>query len=88
MSYSTGLSDSRAISQSDSNLLSSRFDQGNVGLRRNQSVDDIDMETKRSKGFFYKLVRPWKWHRKKKKNSKAGDQNSGELMFKMLGWII
>ncbi len=71
MAYSTGgLADSRVISQSDSNLLSSRQDENLGKMRRNSSVDDIDT-SKRGKGFLYRLVRPWKWHRKKKKSSKT-----------------
>ncbi len=70
MAYSAGLADSRVISQSDSNLLNSRQDENFGKMRRNSSVDDMD-GSKRGKGFLYRLVRPWKWHRKKKKSSKT-----------------
>ncbi len=85
MAYNTGLADSRAMSQSDSNLLSSsrpRPSEQVGSMRRNSSVDDMDT-SKRGKGFLYRLVRPWKWHRKKKKNSKSDSsgQNSGECIY-------
>lgn len=83
MAYSTGpgLADSRVISQSDSNLLNSSRQDENLGkMRRNSSVDDMDT-SKRGKGFLYRLVRPWKWHRKKKKTSKTDNTGpNGECL--------
>lgn len=68
----SGLADTRVKSQSDSNLLTLS---GNGNLRRNSSMDDMDC-VKKNKGFLYRLVRPWKWHRKKKKTSM--DDSSGQ----------
>ncbi len=81
MAFNTGLADSRAMSQSDSNLLSSRPSEELGSMRRNSSVDDM-ATSKRGKGFLYRLVRPWKWHRKKKKTSKSdSSEHSGECMY-------
>ena len=77
MAYSSALADTRVISQSDSNLLTSRPGEGN--LRRNCSVDDMESSAKSGKGFLYRLVRPWKWRKKKKSKSESAAQNRGEF---------
>jgi len=65
--------DTRARSQSDSDLLAPKPNQnglyGSGSLKRNSSMDEISRQTKR-KGFFYRLVRPWKWRKPKRNKSK------------------
>lgn len=75
MAYSSNLADSRVKSQSDSDLLNPNSDEGRGRFRRNSSMDDMD--TSKKKGFLYHLVRPWKWHRKKKKSTGSRDDGGG-----------
>ena len=64
-------------SQSDSDLLAPKQGNNGVfqhgGMRRNTSVDDFETGSKK-RNFLHKLVRPWKW-RKKKKNGKGAFKN-------------
>lgn len=77
MAYSTALADTRVMSQSDSNLLTSKPGEGHI--RRNSSVDDMESSAKSGKGFLYRLVRPWKWRKKKKSKGDSAPQNRGEF---------
>ena len=72
MANSSGFAASKVRSQSDSNLLGSSMPEGNGAVqggsfRRNISVEDLEYNTKK-RNFFYKLVRPWKWRRKRRTN--------------------
>lgn len=72
MADSSSFAASKVRSQSDSNLLGSAKPEENGAaqggsFRRNVSVEDLDYNTKK-RNFFYKLVRPWKWRRKRRTN--------------------
>ncbi len=72
MANSSSFAASKVRSQSDSNLLGSSKPEGNGAVhggsfRRNVSVEDLEYHTKK-RNFFYKLVRPWKWRRKRRTN--------------------
>lgn len=55
-------------SHSDSNLLEAN---GNTQMYRMGSVGDLSpQKAAKKKGFLHKLVRPWKWKKKKRDSSK------------------
>ena len=60
----------RHRSQSDSNLLSSNGVSEPVMIRTESASDLSPTKHTKKKGFLHKLVRPWKW--KKKRKGKSG----------------
>ena len=72
MANSSSFAASKVRSQSDSNLLGSKPEENGAAqqggsFRRNISVEDLGYNRKK-KNFFYKLVRPWKWRRRRRPN--------------------
>ncbi len=62
-------------SQSDSNLLEAN---GGAPMYRMGSVGDLSpQKSTKKKGFLHKLVRPWKW-KKKKRDFSRNSSDSGE----------
>lgn len=63
----TSLAASKVRSQSDSDLLGPKTGENGAaqGGSLGRSVDDIGINPKK-KNFFYKLVRPWKWRRRRR----------------------
>ena len=75
MAYSSGFAASKSRSQSDSDLLGPKPEENGAAkggsFRRNTSMEDLDYNPKK-KNFFYKLVRPWKWRRRRRPNRTEG----------------
>lgn len=68
-------------SQSDSDLISQKPDQNGLreSLRRNTSMEDLSSATGgRTKNFLYRLVRPWKWRRRRNKGSKGQESPTSQ----------
>ena len=77
-------------SQSDSNLLSPGEQNGNpdsVAVLRSGtlggSMGDLSpQKSGKKKGFLHKLVRPWKWKKKKRKGDKdSGHPSPGKMCY-------
>lgn len=63
-----GLAGSKVRSQSDSDLLGPKPEENGAVQGRasfGRSVDDLGYNPKK-RNFFYKLVRPWKWRRRRR----------------------
>ena len=65
MAYSSSFAASKVRSQSDSNLLGQTMPEENGAAQVGRSVDDLGYNPKK-RNFLYKLVRPWKWRRKRR----------------------
>ena len=70
---------SRVRSQSDSDLLAPKPDQNGTleqsTIRRNTSMEDLTTNGRsKRKNFFFRLVRPWKWRRRRNKDKNASQR--------------
>ena len=73
MAHSSSLAASKVRSQSDSNLLGQKPEE-NGAAQVGRSVDDIGYNPKK-KNFLYKLVRPWKWRRRRRPKVDGEERN-------------
>lgn len=76
----------RHRSQSDSNLLNpgSNGVTGPVMIRTESASELSPNKHQKKKSFLHKLVRPWKW-KKKKKGNKESVHSQGNLLYKLCG---
>ncbi len=82
---------SRGRSQSDSDLLASKPDQNGVliqsTLHRNASMEDVS-HSKKHKTFLFRLVRPWKWRKRKKDKKRDSGKFSCWLTVVVKGLVV
>ena len=80
MAHSSSFAGSKVRSQSDSNLLGPKPEENGAVQGRDsfgRSVDDLGYNPKK-RNFFYKLVRPWKWRRRRRPKTEGKSNKTNE----------